>query len=213
MNWCCVKCGALVAVAQELQRPLRTPFPGRVRAQLGLHEGRRRAGEGLGQVCNVAGGGGDSWAHGGQPANRTLAERLNTQPPLCIRIPTLPCTHHARPTPHHLFPHPHHYRYSPPSPDPPLATTQVGACRRSCGACEVCQANDRACYNRNRERQGYLVYEPEELFTGPHELGSGSGAGSGAGEAVRAQALRSGGGRGRGRSRGRAYEEDDETAY
>ncbi|KAG2499112.1 hypothetical protein HYH03_002696 [Edaphochlamys debaryana] len=43
---------------------------------------------------------------------------------------------------------------------------QVGSCRKSCGVCEDCQEGDRACYNRNRDRQGYLVYNPEELVAG-----------------------------------------------
>ncbi|GIL43477.1 hypothetical protein Vafri_949 [Volvox africanus] len=43
---------------------------------------------------------------------------------------------------------------------------QVGSCRRTCSVCEECDLGDRACYNRNRERQGYLVYHPEELISG-----------------------------------------------
>jgi hypothetical protein len=33
----------------------------------------------------------------------------------------------------------------------------LGQCRRSCGACEVCWREDRACRDRNRARSGYLV--------------------------------------------------------
>ncbi|GFR41348.1 hypothetical protein Agub_g1961 [Astrephomene gubernaculifera] len=44
--------------------------------------------------------------------------------------------------------------------------SQVGSCRKTCGECEVCDPRDRACYERNRERQGYLVYRPEELLEG-----------------------------------------------
>ncbi|EFJ44769.1 hypothetical protein VOLCADRAFT_64430, partial [Volvox carteri f. nagariensis] len=43
---------------------------------------------------------------------------------------------------------------------------QVGSCRRTCGVCEDCELGDRDCYNRNREKQGYLVYHPEELISG-----------------------------------------------
>ncbi|KAG2499110.1 hypothetical protein HYH03_002695 [Edaphochlamys debaryana] len=43
---------------------------------------------------------------------------------------------------------------------------QVGQCRRACGVCEPCAEGDRDCYNRNRESQGYLVYDPQELLEG-----------------------------------------------
>lgn len=34
----------------------------------------------------------------------------------------------------------------------------TGSCAKSCGACTPCAKNDRACYNENRRKAGYLVY-------------------------------------------------------
>lgn len=44
--------------------------------------------------------------------------------------------------------------------------------------CEDCEPGDRACYSRNRDKQGYLVYHPEELFT-PRSGESGASLGEG----------------------------------
>ncbi|KAG2446166.1 hypothetical protein HXX76_000761 [Chlamydomonas incerta] len=55
---------------------------------------------------------------------------------------------------------------------------QVGSCRLSCGVCEDCEPGDRDCYSRNREKQGYLVYHPEELIT-PRSGESGATVGEG----------------------------------
>lgn len=38
-----------------------------------------------------------------------------------------------------------------------------GRCMRSCNACTPCKAGDKSCYNSNRARLGYLVYDPSEL--------------------------------------------------
>eukprot|EP00877_Chromochloris_zofingiensis_P008230 jgi/Chrzof1/3660/Cz13g04040.t1 len=38
-----------------------------------------------------------------------------------------------------------------------------GRCRASCKVCEACTQGDRNCYNRNREAQGYLILDDEEL--------------------------------------------------
>lgn len=40
----------------------------------------------------------------------------------------------------------------------------IGACRATCKVCEVCGELDKDCYNRNRERAGYVSLE-EDLFT------------------------------------------------
>lgn len=34
----------------------------------------------------------------------------------------------------------------------------TGSCAKSCGACKPCSKNDRACFNENRRKAGYLVY-------------------------------------------------------
>jgi hypothetical protein len=34
---------------------------------------------------------------------------------------------------------------------------------RSCNACTPCKPHDKSCYNSNRARLGYLVYDPAEL--------------------------------------------------
>jgi hypothetical protein len=33
-----------------------------------------------------------------------------------------------------------------------------GRCPKACGACTVCADSDKACYDDNRRRAGYLVY-------------------------------------------------------
>jgi len=38
-----------------------------------------------------------------------------------------------------------------------LADLQVGVCRKSCGACDVCAEEDTECFLNNRRRLGYLV--------------------------------------------------------
>ncbi|KAG2493976.1 hypothetical protein HYH03_007903 [Edaphochlamys debaryana] len=38
-----------------------------------------------------------------------------------------------------------------------------GVCRKTCGACTVCAENDAACYNRNRENIGFLIFNSSEL--------------------------------------------------
>lgn len=39
----------------------------------------------------------------------------------------------------------------------------LGACRKSCRACEMCRTGDMECINRNRARSGYWPYNKEEL--------------------------------------------------
>jgi len=38
-----------------------------------------------------------------------------------------------------------------------------GMCRKSCGACQECAPNDHDCYNNNRKKIGFLVFNPAEL--------------------------------------------------
>ncbi|KAG2446779.1 hypothetical protein HYH02_008339 [Chlamydomonas schloesseri] len=38
-----------------------------------------------------------------------------------------------------------------------------GVCRKSCGACRECAKDDLACYNENRVKVGFLVYNASEL--------------------------------------------------
>ncbi|GBF92354.1 hypothetical protein Rsub_05556 [Raphidocelis subcapitata] len=39
----------------------------------------------------------------------------------------------------------------------------LGACRRACGVCTVCEPGDLACYNENRRKLGYLVLKDVSL--------------------------------------------------
>ena len=53
-----------------------------------------------------------------------------------------------------------------PSPYPPsqLGTSNgQGACRRACGDCTMCQAEDEACITANREKGGYLSFAKAEF--------------------------------------------------
>ncbi|CAD7699943.1 unnamed protein product [Ostreobium quekettii] len=47
--------------------------------------------------------------------------------------------------------------------------TSLGACRASCQACEECTHREDDCYNRNRERGGYLLWDgdPTEWILAP----------------------------------------------
>jgi prolyl 4-hydroxylase len=38
-----------------------------------------------------------------------------------------------------------------------------GMCRKSCGACKVCEKDDIACYNQNRINVGFLIFNASEL--------------------------------------------------
>uniref|UniRef100_A0A7S0X1H1 procollagen-proline 4-dioxygenase n=1 Tax=Chlamydomonas leiostraca TaxID=1034604 RepID=A0A7S0X1H1_9CHLO len=44
-----------------------------------------------------------------------------------------------------------------------VSVASPGACRLTCGECTVCAEGDRACYNENRRRIGYLVHDPKEI--------------------------------------------------
>lgn len=44
-----------------------------------------------------------------------------------------------------------------------VSAVAPGICRRSCKACTVCEKDDVACYNANRDKIGFLVYDPKEL--------------------------------------------------
>jgi len=39
-----------------------------------------------------------------------------------------------------------------------------GSCRKACGACEMCEDDDRECYNRNRDRGGYIKLDNSEFM-------------------------------------------------
>ncbi len=43
------------------------------------------------------------------------------------------------------------------------SSTGQGMCRKSCQDCEPCEASDRACLKRNREKGGYLNFDEAEL--------------------------------------------------
>jgi hypothetical protein len=44
----------------------------------------------------------------------------------------------------------------------------AGKCARACGGCTVCAAGDKACYNENRRKAGFLVYEEDDLDSDRH---------------------------------------------
>jgi hypothetical protein len=39
----------------------------------------------------------------------------------------------------------------------------AGRCPRSCGTCTACADGDKACYDENRRRAGYLVFDAHDL--------------------------------------------------
>jgi hypothetical protein len=39
----------------------------------------------------------------------------------------------------------------------------AGKCTHACGGCTVCAAGDKDCYNENRRKAGFLVYEEDDL--------------------------------------------------
>jgi hypothetical protein len=39
----------------------------------------------------------------------------------------------------------------------------AGKCTRACGGCTICAAGNKACYNENRRKAGFLVYEEDDL--------------------------------------------------
>lgn len=39
----------------------------------------------------------------------------------------------------------------------------LGGCRKACKACEMCAEGDEVCYDRNRERGGFMTFDEQEL--------------------------------------------------
>lgn len=44
----------------------------------------------------------------------------------------------------------------------------AGKCARACGSCTVCAAAEKACYNENRRKAGFLVYEEDDMDSDRH---------------------------------------------